>query len=366
MRLPIHLIPVAMLALVGASHPPARGAAQQSATWSIADQPLVSIGDDGADTLILRATSALRLSNGTIVVASSRHSVLQWFDATGKHIRTVGRRGQGPAEFGSTIFLYDGKGDTVIAHDERNRRYHYLNARGEFVKLDTLGDARRAAWLYDKSAVYRTPGSVDFARLRTTLARIPFAPRDTVRHARIDNAGNVWIRTATEPQAYTIYSSDARLLGSITVPARFDPYQLMDTLVLGHWRDSDDIEHIQVRRLTRGRAPTQPAAAALPRAAYDQDAELREHRVTITRMQSLLRNVFTAQEAYFADNRRYAPTLDRLPGANSITAMPGLKATIFAAQPNSYRLLFEHAETRVACVALLESGYTPGPLTLCG
>jgi hypothetical protein len=348
---PIH-IALSTSALLGfASARQVPGRVQDTAgRWVIADRPLLSIGADGTDTLIFRAGSAVRLSNGAIVVATGRASQLQVFDAAGGYVRSVGRRGQGPNEFGRSIYVYLGSADTVVAHDATNRRYHYITPDGRFVKLDTLGDSRREAWMYDRTIVARLPGGVDLTRVRAALGRIPFNPRDSVRFARVDALGNVWMHDSAQSPAMTIYSPEGQRIGSIAIPARFRPYQILDTLVLGHWTDStDDTERIQVRRLSKQRAParaTPPAA----RSGYDQDAQLLEHRAILLTMQSSLRNFGTAQEAYFADYNRYASSVEELTRTGVVRLPPGVTYSLVAPTRNSYSVIATHPATRAVCV----------------
>lgn len=326
--------------------------AQDASRWTISEQALVNIGADGTDTLILRAGSAVRLSNGTIVVANSRASQLQWFDANGAFQRSIGRRGQGPNEFGRSLFIYLGAADTVVAHDAMNRRYHYITPEGRFAKLDTLGDARRNTWMYDRTIIQRLPGGVDFARARATLARIPFNPRDSLRFARIDALGNVWMHDSAQGPAMTIYSPGGQRIGSTVVPARFRPFQILDTLVLGHWTDpADDTDRIQLRRLNKSAAPPRTAPSA-PRPGYDQETELREHYAVIAPMMSSLRNLGTAQEAYFADNNGYASSVEELQRTGRVRLPPGVIYSLVMRNKNSYDVIARHPATRVICALL--------------
>ena len=318
--------------------------------WAIASNALVSIGDNGNDTLILRAGGAVRLSNGTIVVAFGRASQLQWFDAKGTFLRSVGRRGQGPNEFGRSIYVYSTAADTVVAHDATNRRYHYLTPDGRFVKLDTLGDARREAWMYDRTIIPRLPGGVDFARVRATLSRIPFNPRDSLRFALIDVLGNVWMHDSAQGPALTIYSPDGQRIGATVLPPRFRPFQILDTLVLGHWTDNaDDTERIQLRRLTKAATPPR-STPPVARTGYDQETESREHYWDIARMMSSLRNLGTAQEAHFADYNGYASSVDALQRTGVFAPTPGVAYSLTMRNKNSYFVIARHPATKIICV----------------
>src|SRR5205085_9069687 len=122
-------------------------AAAQPARWTIAERPLLSVGDANGDSTkdLLGVTSAARLPNGDIVVGNGRYSNIRWYDARGRLLRSIGRRGAGPKEFRRSVFLY-AKGDTVVAQDAGNRRWHYIDSHGEFFRIDTMGDRRRGPW----------------------------------------------------------------------------------------------------------------------------------------------------------------------------------------------------------------------------
>jgi hypothetical protein len=74
-------------------------------TWMIDPKPLLDIGADGGDTLETfgEVVSTARLPNGDIVIADGKDLGLRYFPASGKFLRTVGRRGNGPGEFNRII-----------------------------------------------------------------------------------------------------------------------------------------------------------------------------------------------------------------------------------------------------------------------
>src|SRR5690606_6430634 len=61
--------------------------------------------------------SATRVSNGDYVV--NDYSRLVYFDSAGRLIRSVGRRGHGPGEFGQIFGLCPVAGDSMVVHDNR-------------------------------------------------------------------------------------------------------------------------------------------------------------------------------------------------------------------------------------------------------
>lgn len=103
--------------------------------WIVADAPLLSIGAlDGDDAYVFHeAFTALRLSNGVIVVGDRGSRTLRLFDADGRHLRTVGRQGSGPGEFRSLSSVQRIAGDTLVVWDGGLRRVSTVDAAGEFV-----------------------------------------------------------------------------------------------------------------------------------------------------------------------------------------------------------------------------------------
>jgi hypothetical protein len=147
------------------------------------------------------------------------------------------------------------------------------------------------------------------------------------------------------------------------LPPKFDVYQVRDTLVLGHWTNADDIEHIRLLRVTRPRG-TPPSPAASPvRATYDQSAELEQHRAFVTRMQAAMRLLFNAQEMYFESHLRYAASVEDLPRKARPTEFT---ATLLDVQRNSYAMVFSHNAMRVSCAMALGRVSRAGELIVCG
>lgn len=92
--------------------------------FELAAEPEVIIGDREADPAhdLHFPTGALRLSDGTVVVADAQSRQVRNFSANGEHLRTVGGEGEGPGEFRSLIGLHRAVGDTVVAWDRTQRR----------------------------------------------------------------------------------------------------------------------------------------------------------------------------------------------------------------------------------------------------
>lgn len=89
------------------------------AGWRLTRQPLVQIGSvssDGPDQLFGITQSQL-LPSGEILIVNSRAHDVRVFDETGRHRRTIGRRGEGPGEFRSPWHAYPLPGDSLLVVD---------------------------------------------------------------------------------------------------------------------------------------------------------------------------------------------------------------------------------------------------------
>lgn len=75
----------------------------RTSEWTVDAEPFVAIGEAEGDDpyLFSRIEGAVRRTDGTIVVADGSTRELRGFDSTGRFLSSQGRRGPGPAEFGS-------------------------------------------------------------------------------------------------------------------------------------------------------------------------------------------------------------------------------------------------------------------------
>src|SRR5690606_5816123 len=69
--------------------------------WSLSLEPILEIGVLEGDPAYMfsQMRGPRRLSDGSIVVLDGATSEVRIFDAEGRHLRTFGRKGQGPGEF---------------------------------------------------------------------------------------------------------------------------------------------------------------------------------------------------------------------------------------------------------------------------
>jgi hypothetical protein len=110
-------------------------------TWTIAPEPLVRVGSvEGRTHYQLHdVQGVVRLVDGTLVVANAGTHEIRFFDEAGRHIRSVGREGDGPGEYRLISALGVSSRDSVWVYDYGLRRFTILTRHGEFVRLVSLG-----------------------------------------------------------------------------------------------------------------------------------------------------------------------------------------------------------------------------------
>lgn len=129
---------------VGVSIVESSRAALPPGSWTLAAQPRVSIGvTEGAPEYLLTQVQSLGfLGDGSIYVAQLRSPPqVRIYDASGTHVRSIGRDGSGPGEL-SGILWADVLGDTLRVYDFWAARMTYFGLDGSLlreVSVPTLG-----------------------------------------------------------------------------------------------------------------------------------------------------------------------------------------------------------------------------------
>jgi hypothetical protein len=113
----------------------APGEAPAEVSWRVAREPSLVIGQPSGDFAgdLDGIVDVARLSDGAIAVADGAERILV-FASDGSHLRTIGRRGQGPGEFrgGPSLQILDG--DSILAYDGWARRASLFDRDGALVE----------------------------------------------------------------------------------------------------------------------------------------------------------------------------------------------------------------------------------------
>lgn len=106
--------------------------------WYLSEQPVLQIGVVDGDSAyqLFRVRAAVRFSDGRIAIANDGSSEVRYFDASGRHIRSVGGAGRGPGEFMSVSVLVPFLADSLIVGDFGLRRTTLLAPDGQVVRTE--------------------------------------------------------------------------------------------------------------------------------------------------------------------------------------------------------------------------------------
>jgi hypothetical protein len=145
-------------------------------TWTLSKSPAVSIGRaDGAEPYLLTgAFDATRLSDGKIAILNGATDEVRVFGSDGVHVRSIGRTGQGPGEFGAPTWLGRMAGDSLAVYDTRNQRVSVFDSSGALGRMWTP--------VHDGSA--RLPEPVGMLTTERIVARAGFDRIFTVGERR--------------------------------------------------------------------------------------------------------------------------------------------------------------------------------------
>jgi len=118
-----------------------RPAWEEGVGWTVGPEPLLRIGVVEGDLAhqFTGITGAVRLPEGTVVVADDGSQEVRFFGLDGSHLKTVGRRGGGPGEFTGLAGLGKDTMGGVWAYDFSLRRITWMDGTGEITGITSLG-----------------------------------------------------------------------------------------------------------------------------------------------------------------------------------------------------------------------------------
>lgn len=108
--------------------------------WRVSAEPIMELGVAEGDPnhQFGVVADALRLSDGSVMVADGQANVVRLYDAGGRFVKTVGKQGGGPGEFQGLWNLFLLPGDTVAAHDYQASRLTLFAPGGTLARTVTL------------------------------------------------------------------------------------------------------------------------------------------------------------------------------------------------------------------------------------
>jgi hypothetical protein len=142
--------------------------------WRVADSAFLSIGEtehDSAEYELAGVSAVFRLDNGWIVIANGQTQELRFFDRVGNFVRSVGRRGHGPGEFGERWSVVRQLGDTLIVN--ATGRLTFLSDTGALIRTVTVPGTLDLVGVFRDGRILLNLG--EFAKLKSDRA-LPDSP----------------------------------------------------------------------------------------------------------------------------------------------------------------------------------------------
>ncbi len=101
--------------------------------WKVDPSPILDIGSDGdSGEQFGQIQDVLRLADGRLIVAEGSTAELRVYTDSGRYIRSIGRRGEGPGEFIGLGLVRSYRGDSLLAYDYQLRRISIFDRDGHF------------------------------------------------------------------------------------------------------------------------------------------------------------------------------------------------------------------------------------------
>lgn len=169
--------------------------------WRVSE-PVIAVGgvDDRPEYELYNAHHALLLSDGGVVIANRGTRELRFYDGSGQHVRSVGRRGGGPGEYENMWGLVHLPGDSIGVWDWTSKRLTLYDAEG------ALG--------------------------RTVSAE--------------------FTRETEGPRSWTVHGADGIPAARLTMDRGMAPRDAEDAHLLAWSRDDLDVERITLHRIFTG------------------------------------------------------------------------------------------------------------------
>ncbi len=181
--------------------------------WRVDSVSSLSIGAlEGEEPYLLdQVRDALTLPDGRIVVANRGSHELRVFDASGIHMETWGRRGEGPGEFNSLLEVAHWPGDSLIAWYSQDNRLSVFDLDGNFGRTLIPGDLRN-------SAEVALPGGTILVSSRSGFSIDDGLARRERMYAVVDADGLLSASLGVHPGAERYTSGSGDVIRIRTVP----------------------------------------------------------------------------------------------------------------------------------------------------
>jgi hypothetical protein len=190
--------------------------------WRLSDEPVLQVGmvDGPAEYVLGNVAGVLGTADGGVLVADGQAKNLRWYDAAGRHVRTVGREGAGPGEFRHVSRLVPYRADTVVVVDWMNRRITFLGGDGTVIRDESTRTGGETGT--DDPIAYAPDGSA-ILRARPARADVPRGlARDTFTLRRRSIGSGAYTELGSFPGTEAVYM-DAGGGGFSVIARAFGP-----------------------------------------------------------------------------------------------------------------------------------------------
>jgi hypothetical protein len=158
-------------------------------------RPLLSLTDGEAEVSIGSEPEVRFLGSGRFAIVDTDANAIHFFDARARHLRSVGRAGDGPFEFRAPS-AFGRHHDSLLVYDAMHRRVSVLTAEGRRVRELTVA-LRRATQSVRPIGVFSDGQWLARGIGLPPRARQSLTYRDTLRVYRISPDASEWSQVAT-------------------------------------------------------------------------------------------------------------------------------------------------------------------------
>lgn len=215
--------------------------------WTLPAEPALEVGVvEGEEAYQLSGVvGAVWSARDELVVANGDTDELRFYDASGRHLRTVGGEGEGPGEF-SALYSLHRRGDSLVAHDARKWRFSIFGSDGELIDMTAagdlyiglLGDGSLVSYAFPRG---EEPSRGSYMRTEGRLVRHAGEASDTIARWAMDEA---WLDPELPGRSEPVFARGTRIrvTGDRILIADNESYEIR---VLG---PDDDVRRLIRRR----------------------------------------------------------------------------------------------------------------------
>lgn len=215
----VGIVIVALVALVGVTVAVrSRSPETPVATWQVEREGTIGSEEDPNEQFT-RIPSILMDSRGHLFVALSPENEIREFDAQGAHVRTIGRKGEGPGEF-RLLHRIQFLRDSLVAVDVRARRTTLFDGEGREVRTLRYPVERLPSGVGSPIAVF-ADGSALFGE---SFSADELADDTTRRtdYYRLHPDGEFHTVTTASPHGANVFSRQGAALLAMNAPVPHD------------------------------------------------------------------------------------------------------------------------------------------------